>query len=336
MRALVYQKPGCFEIMEKPIPEPKEDEVLFQVDSCGLCGTDIHVHRGEWPVLFPRVTGHEFSGTVIKTGKKATKFTVGDKVVVDPNLGCGQCYYCQSGKAHLCIDPIGVSGNIDGGFEEYCSLPEATLYLIPEELSLEEAAFTEPVACAVHGIDQAGIRVGDRVVIIGGGPMGLVLIQLARISGASQLIVIEPSAERGKLAKQLGADIIIDPCTGKVQEKALDYTRGGGNVVIENVGTGETMEMSLGLVKKGGTVVWFGVTDPKKTIPINPYDIFHQEITLRGSFVNPHTHQRAIDLLASHRVQVLPLITHRFSIMDMEKALETYFTPNRIKIMMKP
>ncbi|HSV31790.1 MAG TPA: zinc-dependent alcohol dehydrogenase family protein [Atribacteraceae bacterium] len=333
MKALVYHRAGEYEITERPMPRPDELSVLMKVHSCGLCGTDIHVHQGDWAVNFPRITGHEFSGTIVEVGKEVTHLKEGDRAVVDPNLGCGTCAYCRNGRFHLCKNALSVSTTIDGGFAEYCRLPGNAVYRVPDDLALERAAFAEPVACAVHGIDRARIRVGDRVVIIGGGPMGLILSQLAQKAGAGLVIVIEPVALRREAALDLGANRTIDPGGPEWRTEIMDLTNGGGDVVIENVGLAGTMQDSLDLVKSGGTVLWFGVTDPKISIPVRPYFIFHEEISLLGSFVNPHTHQRAIDLLTGDLVRVTPLITHRFPLVDFAQALETYRHPSRIKIM---
>lgn len=334
MKAVVFRSPGEWRIEERKVSPPKEDEVLVEVKVCGICGTDLHIYHGSYPALFPLVPGHEYSGVIKEVGRMVTHLKPGDRVTIDPNISCGQCIYCRAGKLHLCKNLTAIGVNRDGGFAEYSCVPSRQVYSFPPEMSFEEGAMVEPVACCLHGIDLAGIKSGDVVVVLGGGAIGNIILQLAKISGASQLIVSEPQEFRRKIAQLNGADLTVNPYQENLTQFVRDYTGGeGADVVIECVGSSATARQGLELVKRGGKVVFFGVCDPKAEMTIKPYEIYRKELTLVGSFVNPLTHSRAISLLAHRRIQIAPLITHRLPLEEFGQALELHGKPEVIKIM---
>ena len=194
-------------------PTPKLGEVVIKVMACGICGTDVHIFHGDEgaaPTPAGTVLGHEFAGVVEAIGDGVKGVAVGDRVCVDPNKLCNECYYCKSGIGHFCEDMIGIGTTVNGGFSEYCVVPESQVYKIADTTTFEMAAMTEPVACCVHGIDMCNISCGDTVAVIGGGMIGLIMLQLAKISGAGKLILIEPVEEKREMAKKLGADICIE------------------------------------------------------------------------------------------------------------------------------
>ncbi len=337
MKAIVFEGEHRFELKDVPVPQPGEKDVLISVDTCGICGTDVHIYEGTFPADFPVIIGHEFAGRVEEIGKEVKNFGIGDRVTVDPNITCGKCEWCRKGQKHLCPHLINLGVKVNGGFAEYAKVKEAYVYHLPEDLDLESASFTEPLSCCLHGIDLAQIKSGDAVVILGAGPIGLLMLQLAEISGAEKVVSMDPVEKRRNLAIRLGVDLALDPTTTNVVNSVEEFLDGKADRVIECVGSSHTQEDSLSFVKPGGRVVWFGVADPKAEVRINPFHIYRNEIAVVGSFVNPYTTERSIKLLSSGRIKVKDLITHRFRLDQLDEAIKTYLDDkNRVKIVMKP
>lgn len=320
MRALVYRGDRWVGVEEWPSPNVEPGQVRVRVRACGVCGTDRHIVQGEFPAVAPVVLGHEYAGEVVEVGPGVGDLVPGDRVAVDPNIVCGTCRPCRGGLVHLCEDLTALGVNYDGGFAEYSLAPRAQLYPLPPGLEWAAAAMAEPLACCLHGLDLAGIRAGQTVLVIGGGAIGQLHAQLARLSGAGRVVVLDPVPERRELALALGADAALDP-TGRTTAELRRALGGGADVVIEAVGSRATTEQSLALVAAGGTVVWFGVAPPDARSSVSPYDIYRREITVRGSFVNPFTHGRALALLASGRLHVEPLITRRVPMEELPEIL---------------
>lgn len=339
MKAIIFQEMGKYEYkINYPKPEPGEQDVVVEVEQCGLCGTDVHIYEGEFGANFPVIIGHEFSGTVKEVGDDVEKFSLGDRVAVNPNTVCNRCEFCRGGQENLCITLPGLGVNSDGGFAEYASVPERCIYHIPDKLSFSAAAFTEPLSCAIHGTDLANIDSGDDVLILGSGPTGLLLMQLAKISGAGRVISTAKRDKRLEVARQLGATSTINI----TQEDLIDSVKEisdskGMDIVIEAVGSEATMKRSVELARPGGRIVWFGVTSPDLEVPIKPFEVYRKELTIRGSFVNPYTTERAIDLLVEGNINTDELVTHRFGLDQFEEAMDAYmYDDSRIKILLEP
>ncbi|MFN3698911.1 MAG: alcohol dehydrogenase catalytic domain-containing protein, partial [Dictyoglomus sp.] len=241
-----FWKDGRIQLEEVPTPSIEKDEVLIKVLASGICGTDLHVFAGKAYGKEGIIRGHEFSGKVIAIGEKVKGIKEGDLVAVDPNITCGYCYYCRRGEIHLCENLRAIGVDVNGGFAEYCKVPFKQLYSFSSNISPLEAAMMEPVACALHGIEKIGIKLGDSVLIVGGGALGLILMQLAYIHGASKVVVVEPIESKRKVAKELGATYVIDPLKEKVDEIIKDLTQGRGvDVGIEAVGKGDTVKLTI-------------------------------------------------------------------------------------------
>jgi L-iditol 2-dehydrogenase len=322
MKAAVFFKKHDLRVMEVEKPIPRENEVLIKVMACGVCGTDVHIYEGSAGSTQPKpqtILGHEFSGIVSEVGSTVKNVTVGDKVTVNPNDTCGMCYYCKNGQEQFCEDKNGIGTTADGGFAEYIVTREKTVYGVDDKLSFEEAAMAEPVACCLHGMDLAEIKTGDTVLIIGGGTIGLIMLQLARLSGASMIIVSEPIKSKRGLATKLGADLIIDPFDQSFEEILRDIKI---NVGIECVGNPNTMLDTVRYTGKGGRAMLFGLTDPEDEIPIRPYEIFQKEITIRASYVNPYTHSRAVAILESGALKIKDLIADTIMLGEINNVFE--------------
>ena len=336
MKSVVFYGPNRFAVEDRPTPEVGEYDALVKVYACGICGTDVHILRGEHIVRFPVVPGHEFSGEIVEVGGKVTNVSVGDRVTVDPNIVDNTCCFCRRGEIHLCENLTALGVNYDGGFAEFCRVPAVQAYKVPDSVSLDEAAMAEPLACCIHGIDRANIVPGGTVVALGAGSIGLLLIQLARIAGASRIIVSEPDERKRHLAARFGSDVQVDPSRQDMAAEVAELTGVGADVVIECAGRLETAQLALKLARRGGTVLQFGVVSPDQLAAVSPYDIYYRELTVRGSFVNPFTHARAIELLASKQVEVMPLVTHRFPLDEAARAFETAQGKDAVKVLLVP
>lgn len=322
MLGAVWQN-GKIELRDIPIPSIKEDEVLIKVLASGICGTDLHVFSGKAYGKDGVVRGHEFSGKVVQVGKNVKNIKEGDLVAVDPNIYCGFCFYCKQGEVNLCENLRAIGVDIDGGFAEYCKVPFKQLYVLSDNVSSIEAAMMEPVACAIHGIEKVGIKLGDSVLIVGGGALGLILMQLAYIYGASKVIIVELMENKRKVAKELGASYVINPLVEKVDDIVKELTNGrGADVGIEAVGKSETVSLVLQNVRKGGRVLIFGVSSVKDYLNLSPFEIYSKELMITGSFVNPYTNLRAVNLIEDRRINVKKVVSHTFSLKEINKAVE--------------
>ncbi len=322
MLAAVYQGKNQVECQQVNMREPGDHEVVVKVAACGVCGTDLHIYHGDQGASDTQpgtVLGHEFSGTIVQVGNQVRNLKVGDQVSVDPNDYCGACYYCRMGQSNFCENMIGIGTTTSGGFAEYCTVNAKQAYKIPGTMSLELAAMAEPVGCCLHGIDLCKIKAGQTVLIIGAGTIGLMMLQLAKISGAAQVIVIEPVAKKHQVAYELGADICLDPNETDPAQALRDRAVPPIDVAIECVGLGATVEMAMRLCGRGGTVMMFGLTPPDCEIPLKPFDVFRRELNITASFINPYTLQRALNLIESGAIKIEPLFGARVPLKDVAK-----------------
>lgn len=312
MKAAVFYGAKDLRITEVETPKvTAATDVMIKVHACGICGTDIHILEGDEgaaPTPSGTVLGHEFSGEVIAVGDRVKTVKAGDRVCVDPNQLCGTCDYCRGGIGHFCENMIGIGTTVNGGFAEYCVVPESQVYKVGTRISYEQAAMTEPVACCLHGIDMCDIEPGATVAIIGGGMIGLILLQLAKLSGASKLIMIEPLEEKRRIAESLGACITIDPFNQDVKAVLEENGISRIQTVIECVGSPKTMEQAIDIAGKKSTVMLFGLTKPKDEISVKPFEIFKKEITVKASYINPYTQKRALTLIENGKIDVASMI----------------------------
>lgn len=331
MRASYFVGREQFELREKPMPTAGPGQVVIQNAFCGVCGTDVHIFHGEpgsADVTPPVVLGHEYSGVVVECGEGVKSLKKGDHVTVDPNIYCGKCEHCRNGKKQLCehMEAIGVT--MDGGFEEFSVVPEGQAFLLSPELPLEFGAMAEPVACCLHGIDLAGIKPGNTVCVVGGGAIGLIMVQLAKLSGAAKIMLSEPNAARRGVAQKLGAQRTIDPRNGEEAAQAEN----SADVVIECVGNLPAVESAFRFAKKGATIVLFSVPKPDAKFQLPLFDVYKKELTIKGSFVNPDTHQRAVALLNSGKLDFSDIITHRFGLGQLADAIAMQMNSASIKV----
>ncbi len=324
MRALVYNGPKDIRVEEVALPQIGETDVLIKVKYCGVCGTDYHIYSGDggaFAVTPPLIMGHEFSGIIEKIGSKVKRVKVGDLVTIDPNHMCGECYYCKNKMEQFCENVIGYGTTKDGGFAQYCVVCEKQVFQYKEGMDALTASMTEPVSCCLHGIDLCNIKVGDEVLVIGGGPIGLIMLQLARIAGASKIILSEPIAGKRELGIRMGADLAIDPQKEDVQA-ILKANCKNIDVVIECVGNVNTIENAIQWAGKGATVMMFGLTGPETAINVKPDVVFKKELKITSSFINPYTFERSIAILESGKLNVTDLISDIVELEDCIKVFE--------------
>ncbi|MDD5765445.1 MAG: zinc-dependent alcohol dehydrogenase family protein [Candidatus Marinimicrobia bacterium] len=320
MRAAVYDGTNL-NLTDKPLRAVAADEVLLKIAVCGVCGTDIKIVAGQSYVTPPVVLGHEYCGYVIETGTQVTSLEPGDFVAIDPNISCGQCQYCRRGQVNLCENLQALGVDIDGGFAEYCIAPAKQCFRLPENTDPVQAALLEPLSCAIYGFQKAAIKPGDSVLIFGGGLIGILMLKLARLSPARQIIVVEPDAQRRKICLKLGADLAFS-ADEKSESEIFKITQGGAEVVIECAGVLPAVEQALRLVKNGGRVVIFGVSPSEQKLPVAPYEIYRRDISITGSFLNPFTFKTAVDLFSAGRIDFDDIEINSFRLSGIMDAFE--------------
>ncbi len=311
MRCQVLYGPRDLRLEDRPEPIPGDRHVVIKVRAVGICGSDFHRYMGHRQTPVPLVLGHEFAGDVVCAGKCVTDFKPGDRVTVQPNFGCGECSMCRSGRENLCQRRLGLSVNIDGCFSDYIAVPEGYVWRIPQGLSYEHAATTEPLAVAVRAVRRARIVAGDTVAILGAGPVGLLALQVARVSGA-HVVVADVIPWKLDLARKLGAHATIDGGKEDLESALARATENkGADAVIETAGVPATVEHSFRLVRPGGRVVLVGLAQVAANIV--PAQAVLGEIEVLGSYI--YTHEEfgaAMALMSRGAVDAGALITHRF------------------------
>ncbi|MEA2246439.1 MAG: hypothetical protein QOH46_968 [Solirubrobacteraceae bacterium] len=332
MQAAVFHGPDDLRVEEVERPTAGPGEILLRVERCGICGTDSHIVRGHFPAPnLPLIIGHEFSGTVVDVGSGVTHVEPGDRATADINIACGTCYFCRHGNKLFCpyVRQLGVHDA--GGMAEYVAAPAGNVYKLPDSMPFDHAAFIEPLACAIHGQDRIGVDVGETVLVIGAGPMGLAHVAMSRLHGAAQVIVSEPDPARRERARKLGSDVEVDPLSGGLDE-VMQATGGrGADVVIEAVGSARTYTQAIELARRGGRVLAYGAAPADATIEIRPFEIYSKELTIVGSYAGTYeTWPKAIDLISNGRFDPNQLIDSVRSLPDVMAAIESLETDKSV------
>lgn len=332
MKAVILHGPHDVRLGDFPVREVEPGDVKVAVAYCGLCGSDFHKYEGKkntHPIHYPVPLGHEISGYIAEVGSAVTGFKVGDPVTVDPNWSCGKCAFCQKGMTSFCENARGVVK----GMAEYVVAPVENVYHLPASLDLCAAALAEPVSCCLHGMDLLGVRQGESVAIVGFGAIGCIMLQMIKQAGAGEIVVIETNETKREAALRLGATRFLSPA----DTAALDELTATLNIdrVMECVGIHAAQQTALRVAGKGATVVLFGVSDEADVLPFSAYDAFCKELTIKASFVNPHTMQRAIDLLAAGTVKADETISRVMPMEDVLEELETRTYSRAGKVIVK-
>jgi len=343
MLAAVLEGVGKMVLKEVPKPVIKKNEMLVRVKSCGICQTDYSAYTGRrtnWTP--PMILGHEISGVIEEVGDEVENWKPGDEVILSPVISCGECDNCRLGLGHYCRNGKVIGGEgqkvvLPGGFAEYVAVPTSVLYRKPKNVSFDSAALTEPLAGSYKGmIEYSNLRLGEDVVIIGAGAMGLLLLELAVAGGAGNSIVIDVVDERLNKAKELGATHTINSRKVDPKEAVYDIIPNGPDIVFESAGVLEAARLAFELTRRGTRVNMFGVIIPG-TIPVSPAEIHFNETRVDASFsVNPRVMTKAVSLLQKGKVDPGKIITHRFPLTEIDKALSAMELPERIKIVINP
>ncbi|WP_049574260.1 zinc-dependent alcohol dehydrogenase family protein [Streptomyces sp. SBT349] len=329
MKAALIESVGRVAVTTVPDPSPGPREVVVKVAACGLCGTDLHIREGEFAPSLPIVPGHEFAGEVVGTGREVTELAVGDRVAVDPSLYCHECRYCRSGHANLCDRWAAIGVSVAGGAAEYAVAPVANCVRLPDHVGLQDAALIEPLSCAIRGYDVMRSTLGARVLIYGSGTMGLMMLELAKRTGASGVDVVDLNPDRLATASTLGCSRTA------AGAEELDRPE-GWDVVIDATGNAAAIQDGLGRVAKAGTFLQFGVSDYATRVTIEPYKIYNREITITGSMAVLHSYERAADLFAAGLLDPAVFISDRVPLDDYPRALDQFAAGVGRKIVVVP
>jgi 2-desacetyl-2-hydroxyethyl bacteriochlorophyllide A dehydrogenase len=329
MDSIVINKPKELFVQEREIPQPGPDEVLIQVMASGICGTDVHIYHGEYLGSYPVIPGHEFSGVITAAGSQVKRLKIGDRVAVEPNIACDNCSQCLNNRQNFCLNWQAIGVTLPGGMEQYVTVPEKAVFRIGD-LPFEQAAFMEPLSCVIHGIERARIELADHIAILGAGPIGNLMLQLARLQGAAHITQLESNPGRAELARQLGADQVV----ARMEDLQLNTY----DVVIDATGVLPVMNRAIDFARNGGTVLLFGVPPAGKNMEFEAFKIFQKGLTLLSSYTSVRNSFQAIGLLQSGQVKVEPLISHRLPLKELGKAfamIENH-DPSVKKVIMLP
>jgi 2-desacetyl-2-hydroxyethyl bacteriochlorophyllide A dehydrogenase len=329
MRAIVIEKPKVIGIHEVPKPVPEAHEVLVKVMSSGICGTDVHIFHGDYLGSYPIIPGHEFSGVVEAVGAGVKRIRVGDHVAVEPNIACDDCEECLENRQNFCRDWKGVGVSLPGGMAEYAKAPEKAVFSIGH-LPFDEGAFCEPLSCVLHGIEQVPLTLGDRVLVIGAGPIGMLLARTAKIRGAGTVTQVDMN--EGRLERSLS--YAADEAFAHLED--LDGRT--FDLVIEATGVKQLLENSLHYVRSGGTVLYFGVPRKDIRIELDPFEIFSRSLKIMGTYTSVRNSLQAIRLMESHRIDVRPLINPVLPLGSFAEGIDALVKGREgvMKVMVKP
>ncbi|MHA1246779.1 MAG: zinc-dependent alcohol dehydrogenase [Candidatus Thorarchaeota archaeon] len=343
MMAALYYGIGDVRYEETDVPEIGPGEILVKVGAALTCGTDIKTYKRGHPLLIkntPAPFGHEYAGIVEEVGEGVTQFEPGMRVVATNSAPCGHCFFCKRGRPNLC--PNLKESLVNGAFAEYIRVPAPVVrwntHQIPDTLSFQDAALTEPLACVAHGIEESGIQLGDTVAIIGAGPIGQMMIMLAKKAGASTVIVSDLAELRRDMARRSGADIVIDPSREDPVDRVKSETGGyGADVVIEAVGLRVTWEQAVNMTRDAGTTVLFGGAASGTKFEVDTTRFHYGQLTLKGVFhLTPKHVEQALRLIIAGDIKTDVLISHQMPLSEINRALEMMSRGESMKIAIIP
>ncbi len=323
MKAALWKGVKNVGVEDIPVPEPKDNELLLKVGACGICGTDVHIYYGKMTYAKPPVVlGHEFAGVVEDVGKEVKDIRKGDLVAVDPNASCNHCYYCRNDMPNQCLhlDPYGVVK--DGGFADYCVINEVGAVGLRKKITAEQGAFIEPLSCVCHAFDKIKMKPTDCVSVIGCGTIGLLMLQMVKAHGIENVICTDIREKNLKLAEKLGAKYVFNPQKTDLKKELNGIASGGVSLCLDASGNVAAIEEGLDMIKRGGTMMLYGNAPEGSHVRINPVDVLRKEITIMGSWLNPHSVQYAVDVLEQGRVDIEPLVSKRVPIEKLVDGIE--------------
>jgi len=340
MKAAVFEQVGVIKVKEVPVPEINDYEVLIKVKNTGICGTDWSIYNGWYSSdKLPMIPGHEFSGVIAKVGKNVSGLHEGDRVTADINMSCGNCYYCIRGDQLLCDKFTQLGIHTDGTFAEYVKAPAVNVHVLPDNLSFEEGAFIEPVSCVIHAAKALNARQGSSFAVLGDG-LGVLHARMAVLRACAPVIIFGKNRKRLGIAKDMGADYAfhVDDIDDPVEE-VMKLTEGrGADYVIEAVGSTKTYEQAFAMLRRGGTLSSFGITEEQDTMSIRPFEFVLGEKKITGSCAGIGSDwPEAITLLSNGRINPRPLFSLKVPLEDLEWALhELRKDPSLFKVFVSP
>ncbi|MDR3211240.1 MAG: alcohol dehydrogenase catalytic domain-containing protein [Planctomycetota bacterium] len=337
MQAAVLVGKEHLEIQDVLPATPGEDEVTIEVRSSGVCGTDVHIYRGaegSTDAVFPLIMGHEFSGVVSVVGSKVKDILPGDKAIVNPNIMCGYCNPCRSGHNAFCENHIAVGVNRPGGFAEKITVPKLAVHTFVKS-DFDTAAMIEPLSCCLNVFETMPHSLGDSYLIVGGGPIGMMMLQLARLAGARFLAVAELVAAKREKCLRLGADVAFDSRGVPASMAARHHGIKQFDMVIDCVGLPLTQSYSLEAAGRGSRVMFFGLGGAKDILEVKPYTLFNRQVPVYSSFINPYTFTRTVEIVESGRVNLSDIVGAHIGFQDLAAVLEDDTTRSEGKVILK-
>lgn len=336
---LRYSPHKALELTSESIPDIPPDGVLITVLAVGVCGTDMHILEGTFTAADGVILGHEVSGVVDSIGPSVDHLHPGDLVSLEPHWYCGSCTYCRDGQEHHCMSKKGYGVKLDGGMATQIVVPARIAYLLPPEINPLIGAMGEPLSCAVHAMERLNPRLGESILISGAGPSGAILITLAKARGLHPIVVLEPSEQRRQTALEMGASHAYSPAefspgTESPELCPIPSDKGGYHNAVDAVGKAEVIEQLIPQLRKGGTLLCFGVAAPNDSFPLYPRQVFESELTILGSIINPYTHERSISLLEYLPLEAIPAKVFRLedfaNAFDVQRQAEAkvFISPN--------
>lgn len=340
MKALRKLTPDATDLVlvDVPLPEVPPGHVLLKVAAAGICGTDVHIMRGEYPSSPPVTLGHEVAGEIAAVGADVSEWEPGERVVTESFYTyCGRCEYCVQGHPNLCTKRRSIGSGVDGGLAEYGEVPSTNLHRIPDHVDFVTAALCEPVACTVRGLDLARIRPGEWVALSGPGPMGLLALQIARASGARVIVLgITQDAARLEAAQRIGADHVIDvQAMGReaAREAIVQITNGGAQVVLECAGAGASASLLFDVARKRGRFAQIGLYG--QPVTLNMDEVCYKELTITGTFASvPDAWPRAMELLSLGIVKSENVVSGVWPLEEWREAFARVQAKGALKIML--
>jgi 2-desacetyl-2-hydroxyethyl bacteriochlorophyllide A dehydrogenase len=329
MKAARWESPGKLTVTEVPDPAPRHGELVVQVAACGICGTDLHIADGEFPPTpYPIIPGHEFAGRVAARGDGVPgDWREGDRVAVDPSLFCGHCPACRAGRGNLCANWNAIGDTVDGAFAEYVAVPAGNAYRIPDSVDDSQGALIEPLSCAVHGLRRIGPVLGEDVLLMGAGTMGLLLLQLLNQAGAHSVTVVDRKKSRLAAATAVGAANVADDAA------ELDHRSFG--VAVDATGAPAAIEAAFGALERGGRLLVFGVSSGDATVSLSPFRIYNDEITIAGSMAVLNSFGAAAGLMAAGVIDTGPLLGPPYPLDQFPEALAAVRDGEGVKIQVR-
>lgn len=343
MKAAVLTAPNDLDLRIEADPAPADGDVLIRVRAATICGTDIRIFRGKKTagIRYPSVLGHEFAGEIIDTGGHGG-LAVGDRVGLCPFISCGHCKPCKTGRENLCSSGLAVGYEIDGAFAEIIRIPAqaveaGNLRKLPDHMSYEQAALVEPLSCVMNGQNKVGLSSADSVVVLGAGPIGLLHVALARMRGATRIISSDPTPHRREAALKAGADVAIDPTSEDAVARVMEETGGNGaDVVICAIGIPALARQATDMAAFGGRISLFAGFSAGESADMDVNAIHYRELVVTGAFgLSRKDYDRAFDLIATGRLDLNGMITHRYTLDDIHKAFATAESGDAIKVVIQ-